>query len=134
MKQPIELRIREGRRATAEMFVDLCLAFHASAYPVGEEPSETDANLSLVAVAAMLAHAEGHAMNVSELAARLRMPRTSVLRRLNVLVRGGLIVKIEDRYYLEPGRAEHVPYLAKFTLILSKAFAVLGPILSDLDS
>lgn len=130
---PISLRLKEGRRATAELFIDLCLAFHASAYPVGTEPSETDANLALVATAAMLGHAEGRPMNASEIAARLRMPRTSVLRRLNVLVKGGLLIRIEDRFYLEPDRAERVPYLDKFTLILTKALATLGPILSELD-
>ncbi|WP_157790502.1 hypothetical protein, partial [Bradyrhizobium japonicum] len=55
---PIPLRLSNARRALAEMFIDLCLAFHATTVPLYQEPGETDANRALVAVAAMLGHAE----------------------------------------------------------------------------
>jgi DNA-binding transcriptional ArsR family regulator len=129
----IPLAIPEARRALAEMFVDLALAFHATTVLPDQRPGEIDANESLVAVAVMLGHAEGHAMNASEIAARLTMPRTSVLRRLDALVETGLIKRIESRYYLDPRRARRVPHHDRFELILSKAFAVLGPHLSKLD-
>lgn len=134
MAQPIKLRMAEGRRALAEMYIDLCLAFHASTVPLDQEPPEIDANLALVVVAAMLGHAEHHAMNASEIAARLNMPRTSALRRLDTLVQSGVLKRIGGRYYLEPYRAAHIPNLDKFALILSKAFAVIGPILSEMDT
>src|SRR4051794_13049125 len=91
---PIPLRLSKARRALAEMFIDLSLAFHATTVPLDQEPPETDANIALVAVAAMLGHAEGRPMNASEIAARLHMPRTSVMRRLNALVRRGLLKRI----------------------------------------
>lgn len=131
---PIPLSLPKARRALAEMFIDLCLAFHATTVPLGQAPPETDANIALVAVAAMLGHAEGRAMNASEIAARLHMPRTSVMRRLTLLVERGLLTRIKGRYYLEPTRAERVPHKDKFTLILSKGFAEIAPILSEMDT
>lgn len=129
----IPLAIPEGRRALAEMFIDLALAFHATTAMPDQAPGEIDANQVLVAVAVMLGHAQAHAMNASEIAARLTMPRTSVLRRLDTLVEGGLIKRVESRYYLEPNRARRAPNRDRFELILSKGFAVLGPLLSKLD-
>jgi hypothetical protein len=131
---PSTLAIPEARRALATMFIDLCLAFHVTTVPPGGEPGEIDANLALVAVAAMLGHAEGHPMTVSQIAARLRMPRTSALRRLNALVDSGLLVRIDGSYELDPHRAHQVPHRDKFELILSRGFEVLGPHLSDLDT
>ena len=134
MAPTIPLRLASARRALAEMYIDLSLAFHATTVPLGDTPPEIDANLALVAVAAMLGHAENHAMNASEIAARLTMPRTSAQRRLDVLVASGLLKRIDGRYYLEPHRAKRVPNFDRFTLILSKGFAVIGPLLSDLGT
>jgi predicted transcriptional regulator len=82
----------------------------------------------------MLGHASGYPMNASQIAARLRMPRTTVMRRLDTLVTRGLLKRIEDHYYLEPKRAACVPMRDHFNLILSKGFAVLGPHLSKMDT
>jgi hypothetical protein len=131
---PIPIAISEERAALARMYIELTLAFHASIFPLDQEPSELDADLALVAVAVMLGHAEGHPMNASEIASCLHTPRTSVLRRLDALVASGLILRIEDKYYLEPARAADVPHRDKFELILSRAFAVLGPHLSKMDT
>ena len=131
---PIPLAIAEGRRALAQMYIELTLAFYATIFPLGEVPDETDANLSVVAVAVMLGHAEARPMTSSCIAARLKMPRSSVLRRLDVLIKHGLIKRIEDKYYLEPGRARQVPHRDSFELILSRGFAALGPILSEMDT
>jgi DNA-binding transcriptional ArsR family regulator len=130
----IPLAIPEGRRALAEMFIDLALAFRGTMVPLNQPPGEIDGNLTLVLVAVLLGHAEGHPMNASEVAARLQMPRTSVLRRLEALTKAGLVERIEGRYYLEHVRARDVPHRDKFDLILSRGFAVLGPILSKLDT
>ena len=116
------------------MFIDLCLAFHATTVPLDQEPGDTDADRALVAVAAMLGHAEGCPMNASEIATRLNMPRTSVIRRLNALLEQGLLRRIKGRYYLEPHRAAQVPHRDRFTLILSKGFAEIAPILSEMDT
>jgi len=130
---PIPISIPEERAALARMYIDLTLAFHASIYPPGQAPSEHDCHLTLVAVAVMLGHAEGHPMNASEIARLIQMPPSTILKRLNALIKHGLIQRIADKYYLEPYRALHVPLLDRFKLILSKAFAVLGPILSESD-
>lgn len=133
MPTAIPLAIPEVRRALARMFIELTLAFHASIFPPGEAPSEPDADLVLVGVAVMLGHAEGQPMTATQIASCLHMPRTSVLTRLNVLIERGLIHRIKIKYYLEPDRAARVPHLDRFELILSKAFAVLGPFLSKTD-
>nr|WP_256468708.1 MULTISPECIES: MarR family transcriptional regulator [unclassified Bradyrhizobium] len=82
----------------------------------------------------MLGHAKGRAMNASEIAVRLNMPRTSVMRRLDVLREQGLLQRIKGRYYLEPHRAAQVPHRDKFTLILAKGFKEIAPLLSEMDS
>jgi response regulator of citrate/malate metabolism len=127
------LAIPDGRRALAQMYLDLTLAFDLSTYPPGQPARETNANQTLVAVAVMLGHAEGRPMTAQELASRLNMPRTSVLRRLNGLMARGLITRIQDRYYLSIKRAPHVPHLDRFELILNQGFAALAPILSKTD-
>ena len=131
---PIPLAMPEERCALARMYIELTLAFHAITFPPDQTPTETDANLALVAVAVMLGHAEGHPMTSSEIASCVHMPRSSVLTRLNVLIAHGLIQRIGDRYYLEAVHAEEVPHLDRFELILSKGFAVLGPYLSKTDT
>jgi hypothetical protein len=122
------------RRAVARMFIDLTLAFHGTIFPLGQTPSEPDPNLTLVAVAVMLGHAEGRPMNASQIALLLRMPRTSTMRRLDALIASGLILRIKGKHYLEPIRAKRVPHRDKFDLILSRGFAVLGPYLSKMDA
>ena len=129
----IPIALKAGRCALARMYIDLSLAFHASTFKPGNEPDEIDGNLTLVAVAVMLGHAEGHAMNASELSVCLTMPRTSVLRRLDILIERGLIERIDDQYYLHKNRAGSVPHLDAFELILSKAFTALTPLLSKSD-
>ncbi|MBT1509471.1 helix-turn-helix domain-containing protein [Bradyrhizobium sp. SRL28] len=129
----IPLAIPDGRRALAQMYIDLTMAFHASIYPPGKVPSEPDCHLTLVAVAVMLGHAEGHPMNATEVASRVQMPRSSVLTRLNALIGYGLVERIEDRFYIERDHAANVPHRDQFELILSQAFAVLGPLLSKSD-
>jgi DNA-binding GntR family transcriptional regulator len=132
MEPPITpVAIPEVRVALARMFVELTAAFHATIFPLGETPGELDANLAVVAVKVMLAHAAGHPMTATELAASLHMPRTSILRRLNVLIAHGLIQRIADRYYLDPVRAREVPHRDRFELILARAFAVIGPYLTE---
>lgn len=134
MEPPITLAISGQRRALAQMYLDLTLAFNATLYAPGSQPSEIDANLALVAIAVMLGHAEGHAMNASQLASRLQMPRAKVLGRLQILLQIGLIERINGRYYLEPRRAASVPSRARFVEILTKAFAIIGPGLSKISS
>lgn len=134
MPKTMPLAMAQGRRALSEMFIDLALAFHATTVPLDQEPPETDANQALVAVAVMLGHAEGHPLNASQIAKRIKMPRTSVLRRLEALIKSGLIKRISGKYYLEPDRAKRVPHRDRFELILSKALAALGPILSEMDT
>ena len=134
MDLPAPLAIPVERAALARMYIDLTLAFHASAYAPGAAPSEADANLALVGVAVMLGHAEGRPMNASQLASLTNMPRTSILRRLDALIASGLVVRVGSRYAVEPGHATGVPHRDAFELILSKAFAVLGPHLSKMDT
>lgn len=128
------IKIAQRRAALARMHIDLTLAFHATSFAPGQEPDETDANQALVAVAVMLGHADDRAMNASQIATLLRMPRTSVLRRLEMLISHGLIRRIDTKYYLDAQRAKKIPYLERFNLILAQGFAVLGPGLSEMDT
>lgn len=109
------------------MFIDLTLAFYATIFPPDQTPSELDANLAVVAVVVMLGHAEGRPMSASQVASSINVARSTVRDRLNVLTSLGLIQRMDGRYYLEPVRAQAVPHLDRFTLILSQALPVLGP-------
>lgn len=124
---PIVLAIPAERRALARMFIDLTLAFYATILPPDQTPSELDANLALVAVVVMLGHAEGRPMSASQVASAINVARSTVRDRLNVLTSLGLIQRMDGRYYLEPIRAQAVPHIDRFTLILSQALSVLGP-------
>lgn len=129
---PIPLAIADGRRAITRMYIDLTLAFHASIYPPGKAPAEPDCNLVLVAVAVMLGHTD-RPMTASEIAKQVQMPRSTVISRLKTLMQHGLVQRIEHKYYIEPVRAAGVPHRDRFELILSEAFAKLGPLLSESD-
>lgn len=132
---PVPIALATARAALSRLFIDLAKAFYASIFPLGTPPpGEMDANLALVAVAVMLGHAQDRPLTASGIAVLLNMPRSSVLARLNVLIGHGLITRIDGRYYLDANRAGQVPFLDAFELILSKAFAVLGPHLSESDS
>jgi hypothetical protein len=129
---PIPLASAEGRRALARMYIELTLAFHDSLYPPGEAPDEPDCNLVLVAVAAMLGHAQ-NPMTATEIEKLVHMPHASVMNRLNALITMGTFQRIGRRYYLEPHRAAKVPLLDRFELILNEGFKMLAPILSKSD-
>lgn len=132
--QPIPIAFAEARRALCDMFIDLSLQFHATTVPLDQEPGEIDANLTLVNVCVMLGHAAGKPMNASQIATRLRMPRTTVMRRLAMLEERGAIKKVKTRYFLEPYRAQHVPMRNTFELILWRGYEVLAPVLSKMDT
>lgn len=123
----------KARQALCELFVDLCLAFHGTTVPLGEKAGETDANLALVGVTVMLGHAEGAPMTATQISKRLQMPRTTVLRRLEILIDRNVLQRIGGQYFVETSRAESVAYRDTFTAILSKAFITLGPRLSKTD-
>jgi hypothetical protein len=125
---PSPIAVAAARAALARMYIELAVAFHTSTFPLGQEPDEMDANLVLVAVAVMLGHAEGNPMTARCIENLLHMPHSTTARRLDALVERGIIAKRADnRYVLDPDRAERVPYLDAFNLILSRGYAVIGP-------
>jgi DNA-binding transcriptional regulator LsrR (DeoR family) len=125
--------LAEIRAAVARLHLELTVLFHTSLFPLNQTPPKLDANLTAVAVAVMLAHAEGHPMTEAELVASLPMSRSSIQRRLSALIKLGIITRVVDRYYLDPGRARDVPYRDQFELALAKAFAVIGAHLAKTD-
>jgi biotin operon repressor len=132
--KPPAFAIPEVRGAVARLHLELTVAFHRTLFPLNQTPRKLDANLTAVAVAVMLAHADGHPMTEAELVASLPMSRSSIQRRLLALIKLGIIKRVVDRYYLDPTRARDVPYRDQFELILSKAFAVIGPHLAKTDA
>jgi len=130
---PIPIAFSEGRFAMSRMYIDFTLAIHTSIYPPGKVPKDPDCHLTMLAAAVMEGHAEGRPRTASQLAKRVNMPNTSVLKRLNRLIAHGLIVRIGRKYYLEPERARLVPHRDRFELVLSQGFDILGPLLSKLD-
>jgi hypothetical protein len=131
---PIPIVFAAERAALTQLYIDLALALHTSIYRPGQAPHEPDANLCLVAAAAVNGFATGRPMIAKEIERMVRQPHASVAHRLDALQDIGLLERIGDRYYLERTRAATAPpHLDDFGLILARAFAVLGPCVSKLD-
>lgn len=131
---PVPLALPAERRALARMFLELSVAFYETIFPFDQTPGDPDPNLTVLVVAVMLGHAEGRPMTAGQLAAQVRRSRTTTKRRLDTLIELRVIECINGSYYPEPIRAREVPHRDTFDLILSKAFAVLGPYLSKLGT
>ncbi|WP_342739673.1 MarR family transcriptional regulator [Bradyrhizobium sp. B117] len=131
---PPPLAIPAERAALMRILIDMSrAAYEGILHEVPSEDGGVDANLVVALAAVILGHAEGNAMTQTEIADRIGAPRPSVIRRLDRLEDHGLIQRIDNKYYLEPGRAAKEPdsrMLNRFMEILLRAFCVLGPFLA----
>src|SRR3974390_1294085 len=97
-------RSRE-RAAAMRMYIEMFHAIRDVIFGKGLR-REGDTTVELVAAAVALGHSEGRPMNASTLASSLELPRSTVREKLAVLVATGVIVRVGNKYYLEPGRAK----------------------------
>src|SRR6202023_3661604 len=71
------------------------------AYAPASEPFGTRLETFYIALCVALGDIDGKPFSVAKIAAYLRVPRTTVIRRLDRLQRWGLIVRRGRRYYMD---------------------------------
>ena len=78
--------------------IDMMRTVHG-AYAPASEPFGTSLETFFIALCVALGDIDGKPFSVAKIAAYMRVPRTTVIRRLNQLRRWGLIDRQDRRYY-----------------------------------
>jgi DNA-binding IclR family transcriptional regulator len=92
--------------------------------PIDQDVTDATAGtLLLVSAAVLVGQVEGRPMNVSKLAHYVRLPRTTVLRKLELLIELGLVVRRGQNYCLSDERAKTISleYLKRAKKIIRDA-------------
>jgi DNA-binding IclR family transcriptional regulator len=79
--------------------IDLMRGVH-TAYAPASEPFGTRVETFFIGLCVALGHMDGKPFSVAKIAAYMRVPRSTVIRRLDRLQRWGLIYRQGRRYYL----------------------------------
>ena len=79
--------------------IDLMRGVH-TAYAPANEPFGTRLETFFIGLCVALGHMDGKPFSVAKIAAYMRVPRSTVIRRLDRLQRWGLIYRQGRRYYL----------------------------------
>ena len=79
--------------------IDLMRGVHG-AYAPASEPFGTRLETFFIALCVALGHMDGKPFSVAKIAAYMRVPRSTVIRRLDRLQRWGLIYRQGRRYYM----------------------------------
>ena len=96
--------------------------------PVDQDVTDATAGtLLLVSAAVLVGHIEGRPMSVSKLAHYVRLPRTTVLRKLELLIELGLVARHGQTYRLSDERAKTISseYLRRSAKIIRDAARAL---------
>ena len=81
------------------LMIDMMRTVHG-AYAPASEPFGTRLETFFIALCVALGDIDGKPFSVAKIASYMRVPRTTVLRRLNQLQRWGLIDRQDRRYYI----------------------------------
>jgi hypothetical protein len=87
------------RMVLCRLMIDLMRTVHGAYAPVSE-PFGTRLETFFIGLCVALGDIEGKPFSVAKIAAYMRVPRTTVIRRLNRLQAWGLIKRRDRRYYL----------------------------------
>jgi hypothetical protein len=79
--------------------IDMMRGVH-TAYAPASEPFGTRLETFFIGLCVALGHMDGKPFSVAKIAAYMRVPRSTVIRRLDRLQRWGLIYRQGRRYYL----------------------------------
>jgi hypothetical protein len=93
--------IKKGRQrlVLCRLMIDIARTVHG-AYAPASEPFGTRLETFFIGVCVALGDIEGKPFTVAKIAAYMRVPRTTVIRRLNRLQRWGLIERQGRHYYI----------------------------------
>src|SRR6516164_8182554 len=81
------------------LMIDIMRSVHG-AYAPATEPFGTRLETFFIALCVALGDIDGKPFSVAKIASYMRVPRTTVIRRLNQLHRWGLIDRQDRRYYM----------------------------------
>jgi len=88
------------RLVLCRLMIDLMRTVHGTYAPVSE-PFGTRLETFFVGLCVAIGDIEGKPFSVAKIAAYMRVPRTTVIRRLDRLQRWGLIDRRGRRYYMD---------------------------------
>src|SRR5215472_15146182 len=110
----------QQRHIIAKTFVSLGTEMRSSLLPEQDVTDATAGTLMLVSAAVLVGQVEGRLMNVTKLAHYVRLPRTTVLRKLELLTELGLVVRQGQNWRLSDKRAKCISpdYLKRATKII----------------
>jgi biotin operon repressor len=94
-----EVKKARQRLVLCRLMIDMMRTVHG-AYAPGNEPFGTRLETFFIALCVALGDIDGKPFSVAKIAAYMRVPRTTVMRRLARLERWGLIDRQNRRYYI----------------------------------
>ncbi len=93
-----KLKKARERLVLCRLMIDLMRTVHG-AYAPATEPFGTRLETFFIGLCVVLGDIDGRPFSVAKIAAYMRVPRTTVIRRLDRLQSWGLIVRQERHYY-----------------------------------
>jgi biotin operon repressor len=94
-----EIKKARQRLVLCRLMIDMMRSVHG-AYAPESEPFGTRLETFFIGLCVALGHMDGKPFSVAKIAAYMRVPRTTVIRRLDQLQSWGLIVREGRRYYM----------------------------------
>jgi CRP-like cAMP-binding protein len=108
MKQPRIIPRRAERLAIAKLLLELARAFHNKTYKgPGGKPFGAEIDIIFVGACVAIGDLERRPMNASDIASYIDMPRATVQRKLDQLVRRGIITRVGNKYWMSPFAIEN---------------------------
>src|ERR1700754_2976967 len=97
---PHTVRSARQRLVLCRLMIDIMRSVHG-AYAPASEPFGGRLETFFIGLCVALGQIEDKPFSVSKIAAYMRVPRTTVIRRLDRLQRWGLLSRQGNRYYME---------------------------------
>lgn len=94
-----EVKKARQRLVLCRLMIDMMRTVHG-AYAPANEPFGTRLETFFIALCVALGDIDGKPFSVAKIAAYMRVPRTTVIRRINRLERWGLIYRHSRRYFV----------------------------------
>jgi IclR helix-turn-helix domain len=107
-RRELEMTYKAERRIIAETFLELVGIIRSSVLPFrrgGEYVGSRAGTIMMVGMAVALGHADNRPLNVSMIARMINIPRSTVLRALEVLIRERHVERIGSAFCLSVERA-----------------------------
>lgn len=114
-----KLSYRHDRLRNSRLLLDLARVFNESIY--GDRPLGASLDGVFIAACIAIGHAENRLMNTSKLAHYLGMSRQTVSRRVDELIKLGVIERAGTYFYISPQRYEQTRLLLRANSLVASA-------------